>query len=59
MRNERIPRSVRKKVIGHKTDSMDERYGIVDFEDAEMVKDIMNRRRNRTTAKTTSAFKSA
>lgn len=52
MRNEGIPRSMRKKVMGHKTDSMDERYGIVDFEDAELVKQIMSRR-GQTTAKTT------
>jgi integrase len=35
MRNKGIPRPLRKKIIGHKTDSMDERYGIVDIEDAQ------------------------
>jgi integrase len=57
MRNATVPRSVRKKVMGHKTDSMDERYGIVDFEDAAAVKEIMARKQHvlatQTTAKTT------
>ena len=49
-----MPRSIRKKVMGHKTDAMDERYGIVDFEDAAAVKDIMaSRRRPAAKAKTT------
>jgi hypothetical protein len=55
MRNEGIPRPLRKKIIGHKTDSMDEGYGIVDIEDAKAVREIMSRRfaTTITTAKTT------
>lgn len=44
MRNEGIPRPLRKKIIGHKTDAMDERYGIVDIEDAKAVRETMNQR---------------
>jgi integrase len=53
MRNEGIPRPLRKKIIGHRTDSMDERYGIVDIEDAKAVREIMSKKYGRTTAKTT------
>jgi integrase len=55
MRNEGIPRPLRKKIIGHRTDSMDERYGIVDIEDAKAVREIMSRKfgEGQTTAKTT------
>jgi integrase len=53
MRNEGIPRPLRKKIIGHKTDSMDERYGIVDIEDAKAVREIMSKKFGRTTTKTT------
>jgi len=55
MRNQGIPRPLRKKIIGHKTDSMDERYGIADIEDAKAVREIMSRRFAATTtaAKTT------
>jgi integrase len=55
MRNEGIPRPLRKKIIGHKTDSMDERYGIVDIEDAKALRDIMSRKFGKTTAKTTAS----
>ena len=57
MRNEGIPRPLRKKIIGHKTDSMDERYRIVDIEDAKAVREIMSRRfaDTTTTAKTTAS----
>jgi integrase len=51
MRNEGVPRPLRKKIIGHKTDSMDERYGIVDIEDARAVQEIMGRK-FKTSAKT-------
>jgi integrase len=53
MRNEGVPRPLRKKIIGHKTDSMDERYGIVYLEDAKAVREVMSRRFEETTAKTT------
>jgi hypothetical protein len=59
MRNEGIPRPLRKKIIGHKTDSMDERYGIVDIEDAKAVREIMSRKYGKTTAKTTASEKRA
>ena len=55
MRNEGIPRPLRKKIIGHKTDSMDERYGIVDIEDAKAVREIMSKKYGNTTAKTTTS----
>lgn len=57
MRNEGIPRPLRKKIIGHKTDSMDERCGIVDTEDAKAVREIMSRRfvATTTTAKMTAS----
>lgn len=51
MRNEGIPRPLRKKIIGHKTDSMDERYGIVDIEDAKAVREITSKKYGNTTAK--------
>lgn len=57
MRNEGISRPLRKKIIGHKTDSMDERYGIVDIEDAKAVGEIMSRKFGKTTAKTTASKK--
>lgn len=50
MRDEGIPKEVRKAVIGHKTDDMDRRYGIVDLQNINVVKEIMSRK---TTAKTT------
>jgi integrase len=61
MRNEGIPRPLRKKIIGHKTDSMDESYGIVDIEDAKAVRESMSRRFAATTtnAKTTAGKKSS
>jgi len=34
---------------------MDERYGIVDIEDAKAVRDIMSRKFDKTTAKTTAS----
>jgi hypothetical protein len=57
MRNEGIPRPLRKKIIGHKTDSMDERYGIVDIEDAKAVREIMSRKYAKTTSRTTADTK--
>jgi integrase len=57
MRNEGIPRPLRKKIIGHKTDSMDERYGIVDIEDAKAVKEVMSKKFRKTTAKATASKK--
>jgi integrase len=42
MRNEGIPQSVRKKIMGHSTDSMDQRYGIIDLADVEFVRNKMN-----------------
>jgi integrase len=54
MRNENIPQAVRMRVMGHKTDAMDRRYGIVDLADVELVRERMG---FRTTAKTTTAKK--
>lgn len=42
MRNEGIPQTVRKKIMGHNTDSMDQRYGIIDLADVEFVRKTMN-----------------
>ena len=54
LRNEGIPQAVRMKIMGHKTDAMDRRYGIVDLADVNLVRTKMN---NRTTAETTAAEK--
>lgn len=57
MRNRRIPQSVRMKIIGHKTDSMDRRYGIVDLADVEFVREVMSRPPKKTSAKTSAIRK--
>lgn len=54
MRNEGIPQSVRKKIMGHNTDATDQRYGIVDLADVEFVRKTMNS----ATASKTASFDS-
>jgi integrase len=41
MRRAGVPQVVRMKITGHKTDSMDRRYGIVDTEDIELARRLM------------------
>jgi hypothetical protein len=43
MRRAGVPQVVRMKITGHKTDSMDRRYGIVDTEDIELARGLMER----------------
>lgn len=40
MRNRGVPQAMRMKVLGHKTDSMDRRYSIVDLQDVEAVREL-------------------
>jgi integrase len=44
MRRAGIPQVVRMKISGHKTDSMERRYNIVDAEDMNVAKDLLERR---------------
>ena len=51
MRRAGIPQVIRMKISGHKTDSMERRYNIVDSEDLQMAKELLQNRR-RTPEKT-------
>jgi integrase len=53
MRRAGIPQVVRMKISGHKTDSMERHYNIVDAEDLSMAKDLLERRMNVTKTVTT------
>ena len=44
MRRAGIPQVVRMKISGHKTDSMERRYNIVDTEDLSIAKELLERR---------------
>jgi hypothetical protein len=44
MRRARVPQVVRMKIIGHKTDSMERRYNIVDGDDISIAKGLMQAR---------------
>ena len=44
MRRAGVPQVVRMKISGHKTDSMERRYNIVDTEDLSMAKKFMEER---------------
>jgi integrase len=44
MRRDGVPQVVRMKISGHKTDSMERRYNIVDADDMNMAKSLMGKR---------------
>jgi integrase len=44
MRRAGVPQVIRMKISGHKTDSMERRYNIVDTEDSSIAKEFMERR---------------
>jgi hypothetical protein len=44
MRRAGVPQVIRMKISGHKTDSMERRYNIVDTEDLSIAKEFMERR---------------
>jgi integrase len=44
MRRAKVPQVIRMKISGHKTDSMERRYNIVDADDIEMAADLMAKR---------------
>ena len=44
MRRAGVPQVIRIKISGHKTDSMERRYNIVDTEDSSIAKEFMERR---------------
>jgi integrase len=54
MRRAGIPQVIRMKISGHKTDSMERRYNIVDAEDLNMARELLQNRRkgSETTADT-------
>jgi hypothetical protein len=41
MRRDGVPQVVRMKISGHKTDSMERRYNIVDADDIKIAKSLM------------------
>jgi len=43
MRRDGVPQVIRMKISGHKTDSMERRYNIVDGEDIAVAKEFMER----------------
>jgi integrase len=48
MRRAGVPQVVRMKISGHKTDSMERRYNIVDAEDLRIAKELLERRMKNT-----------
>jgi hypothetical protein len=44
MRRDGVPQVVRMKISGHKTDSMERRYNIVDVDDIRIAKTLMQSR---------------
>jgi integrase len=44
MRRAGVPQVVRMRITGHRTDSMERRYNIVDVEDIRSAKELMQRR---------------
>lgn len=47
MRRAGVPQVVRMKISGHKTDSMERRYNIVDAEDLSIARELMERRKKK------------
>lgn len=45
MRRDGVPQVVRMRISGHRTDSMERRYNIVDIEDIQSAKELMQKRR--------------
>jgi hypothetical protein len=45
-----VPQVVRMRISGHRTDSMERRYNIVDIEDIQSAKELMQRRRKNIAA---------
>lgn len=50
MRRDGVPQVVRMRISGHRTDSMERRYNIVDIEDIQSAKELMQKRRRETAA---------
>jgi integrase len=48
MRRSGVPQVVRMRISGHRTDSMERRYNIVDIEDIQSAKELMQKRRGET-----------
>ena len=48
MRRDGVPQVVRMRISGHRTDSMERRYNIVDIEDIQSAKELMQKRRRET-----------
>ena len=48
MRRAGVPQVVRMRISGHRTDSMERRYNIVDIEDIQSAKELMQKRRGET-----------
>jgi hypothetical protein len=45
MRRTGVPQVARMRITGHRTDSMERRYNIVDIEDLKSAKELMQRRK--------------
>ncbi len=50
MRRDGVPQVVRMRISGHRTDSMERRYNIVDIDDIQSAKELMQKRRRETAA---------
>jgi integrase len=50
MRRDGVPQVVRMRISGHRTDSMERRYNIVDIEDIQSAKELMQKRRRESAA---------
>jgi hypothetical protein len=48
MRRDGVPQVVRMKITGHKTDSMERRYNIVDSDDLRIAKSLMQAGRKKS-----------
>jgi hypothetical protein len=45
MRRAEVPQVMRMRITGHRTDAMERRYNIVDIDDIQSAKELMQRRR--------------